>query len=161
MDGLFPFRSNTFSFTRRRLRALNIFYFHKLKYSNNSVNHVHPTLSTSYTHTPIPKIISSPSRPRLITFARQIYLHRSLNSLNDSKEYSDYEKRDRYPESIPPKTIPPIVPPLRQCRRARLIEHLLQYDQTIVPIVEMPKSELVSLDAFAFCQLRVDFREGL
>jgi hypothetical protein len=107
-----------------------------------------------------PKIILSLLRPQRTTLASQIYLHRSFNAMNNPKEHSDCKKGYSNPESIPPQAVPPIVPPLGQSRGAGVIEHLFQNHQPIVPVVEVAKSELVSLYGIASHQLWIDFRKA-
>jgi hypothetical protein len=68
---------------------------------------------------------------------RLVHLQRPFDALYQPKKHSQDQHHDRHPESIPLHAIPPVIPPLRERPRPRLVKDLLQDDEAIAPEVEV------------------------
>ena len=68
---------------------------------------------------------------------RRIYLHDTGNGLNQTKDDGQDENKDSDPERVPLDLLPPIVPPLRETFRLRVIENSLYNGQSFVPVREI------------------------
>jgi len=72
-----------------------------------------------------------------------VHLQRAFDALHESEENGQGQNQNRYPKCVPLHSIPPVVPPLRYRARPRLVVHLLQYHQSIVPVAEALHLSLV------------------
>lgn len=66
-----------------------------------------------------------------------VHLHRALDRLYDTEEYRQHENRNGDPKGVPLRTLPPVVPPLRERAGFSLVENLLEDHEAFSPEVEI------------------------
>lgn len=64
-------------------------------------------------------------------------LHSPFNTLNKPKQQSQEQNHDRNPKCIPLETVSTVIPPLTQCFWRRFIKYLLEFNDSVMPEVEV------------------------
>lgn len=83
---------------------------------------------------------------------RLIHLKRPFNALDQSEEDSKNKHDHRYPDRIPPHTIPPVEPPLCQPRWSRIVKSLFENHEPIMPEIGLLELTIVNSQRAAFRQ---------
>lgn len=68
---------------------------------------------------------------------RLVHLQGSLNGLDDAEEHRQKQHRHGYPEGIPLRPFPSIIPPLRDSSWFSFVKNLLEDCQSVSPEMEL------------------------
>ena len=80
-----------------------------------------------------------------------VHLKRPLDGLDNAKDHRKYQDKSSKPESVPLNSSSPIIPPLTEPPGFSVVKYLLQYYQTVTPVVK-------SLDLTIICFQAANFQ---
>ena len=85
-----------------------------------------------------------------------VNLQGTLDTLHSPEEYRKHQHKSCNPESVPLCAFPPVIPPLWQVARLRLIEDLLQDNKAVMPEFEALDAAVIRPQMAALSNLLVE-----